>query len=303
MASVNLLDAFGYQWGQNGSIADIQDTQWKTGWSFIGATPPSVEQFNKWGNVFDAKANYLYRQLKAVMDQSAVSPGANNDNSLRDAITLTYAKGRLLNVQRFITSGTYGASAGTKSAIVEIVGGGGGGGGSGTTNASQVSSGAGGAAGSFVRHFVGTMPATAAFTIGAGGAGGAAGATGGAGGTTSILGLTAPGGNGGLSVASAPPYMLIGGTPGGIGTGGSIMNAQGQAGSAAFALATGAFISGGGGPSIYGGGGPGLGTSTSAGNSALSPGAGGGGGICGSSTAGQSGGPGAAGSLVVYEFG
>lgn len=86
MPTVNILDAFTYKWGQLGTVENIDDNQWKTGWAFIGATPPSVEQFNKWGQIFDEKSNYLYSQLKTVYDLAAVVPGAADANSLRDAL-------------------------------------------------------------------------------------------------------------------------------------------------------------------------------------------------------------------------
>lgn len=86
MPTVNILDAFGYKWGQTGTAEPITDDQWKLGWSFIGATPPSVEQFNKWGQVFDEKSNYLYSQLKTVYDLAGIVPASADMNSLRDAL-------------------------------------------------------------------------------------------------------------------------------------------------------------------------------------------------------------------------
>lgn len=59
MAAVNLPAAFGYKWGENGAVDAMDDSQYKLGWAFIGATPPSVEQFNKVLQTIDEKANYL----------------------------------------------------------------------------------------------------------------------------------------------------------------------------------------------------------------------------------------------------
>lgn len=59
MAEVNLPGAFGYKWAENGTVDPMDDSQYKLGWAFIGATPPSVEQFNKVLQILDEKANYL----------------------------------------------------------------------------------------------------------------------------------------------------------------------------------------------------------------------------------------------------
>ena len=59
MAAVDLANVFGFKWAENGTVDVIDDSQWTAGWAFIGATPPSVEQFNKVFQIFDEKTNYI----------------------------------------------------------------------------------------------------------------------------------------------------------------------------------------------------------------------------------------------------
>lgn len=63
MAEVTVPNAFGYKWGENGTVDAMDDSQYKTGWAFIGTTPPSVEQFNKVLQTIDEKANYINSRL------------------------------------------------------------------------------------------------------------------------------------------------------------------------------------------------------------------------------------------------
>lgn len=86
MAAVDILPAFTYKWAQDGTVEALDDAQYKTGWAFIGATPPSVEQFNKVHQIADEKSNYLYGQLKTIYDLTGVVPGAAVVTSLRDAL-------------------------------------------------------------------------------------------------------------------------------------------------------------------------------------------------------------------------
>lgn len=205
--------------------------------------------------------------------------------------------GRLLGVRVLTATGTYTRSPGARSGLVIGIGGGGGGGSSSTTGAANVSTGLGGGSGSCFEHYFDVLPASQAYTIGGAGAGG-----GGNGGTTIFGSLTAPGGLGGTSINAVPPYLITGGTDGGLATGGNILNTQGQQGGPAQALSTGAFVSGAGAPSRFGGGGRSLGSATGGGYGAGSPGAGGGGAINGTSSPGQPGGAGGPGLILVYEY-
>jgi hypothetical protein len=74
MAAVNLPEAFGYKWAENGTVDAMDDSQYKLGWAFIGPTPPSVEQFNKVLQTLDEKANYInFRRIGNYAEQLTVS--------------------------------------------------------------------------------------------------------------------------------------------------------------------------------------------------------------------------------------
>lgn len=305
MADVNLmLPAFGVVWAQDGTIAVIDEAQWRAGWAFIGATPPSVEQFNKVMQVQDQKANWLYRQMLSVMTQAGETPTVGDDNSLRDALASIFNLGRLVNVQVLSASGTYTRTAGATRGRLRMVGGGAGGSGSVTAAAGSVSAGRGGGSGAYLEHWFSALPASQGYTIGAGGSGGTTGGgAGGAGGATVFGTLTAPGapatatGN-----AYVPPALESGGLGALVATGGNLVNASGSAAPAAQALTTSSIIGGGGAPSAFGGGGNPLISSTATGNPSPSRGGGGSGGSNGASTAGQAGGAGGAGLIIIEEY-
>lgn len=193
MADVNiLLPAFGITWAQDGTVATIDEAQWRAGWAFIGAVPPSVEQFNKVMQVQDQKANWLYTQLAFAMVTNGVTPVVNDSNLLNFAM-----RGRYRGIDVLTTgTGTYTVPAGVTMLEVEIWGGGGGGGG-----ANQAGSAAGGGAGAYCLANIDVVAAgsSLAYTVGAFGVGGNSTPTSGtAGGTTSFGGvMTATGGGGG----------------------------------------------------------------------------------------------------------
>lgn len=97
MATVNILQpAFGIKWAQDGTVEAIDEAQWRAGWSFIGATPPSVEQFNKVHQVQDEKSNWLYQQMLSIFTAGGETPTVGDLNSLRDA-TRAVIRGMLGN--------------------------------------------------------------------------------------------------------------------------------------------------------------------------------------------------------------
>lgn len=280
MATVAILQpAFGIKWAQDGTVEAIEEAQWRAGWSFIGATPPSVEQFNKVHQVQDEKSNYLYAQMAAIFTAAGVTPAAGTTTSLRDALSLL-TPGRLLRtsvylriagVQNVVVNGaaptTSGATtftklAGTAYAIIEATGAGGGSGGNLATTAGQHSFSAGGGGGAYgVRYETGAMSGIAV-TIGAAGTAGPAASAGGNGGASSFGALlTAPGGiasgtgtiNAGISSVgpiaggAAPTGANLYGMPGGN---------SGQSVSAALGFVGGGFggPSGAGTPRSYGAG-------------------------------------------------
>lgn len=86
MAAVDFFSSFGYKWGQDGSVYNWDDAQYKQGWATIGSVPPSVEQFNRVHQVADEKANWLYQQIKAVTDNASLALSAAASDTLLKAI-------------------------------------------------------------------------------------------------------------------------------------------------------------------------------------------------------------------------
>lgn len=307
MAVVSILDAFGYKWAQTGTAEALTDDQWKAGWAFIGALPPSVEQFNKWGQISDEKSNYLYAQLKAVFDQAGAAPSAVDPNTLRDALAALLSPGRFLGVQVFTNTGAYTPTAGTKAIVVEGVGGGAGGTGVPATGGGAGAVGGGGGSGASFKVLIRTGFSGATVTIGTGGAG-VVGSAGIAGGATSFgTFATAPGGANIAAATPQPPPNISGGaSPSAAataspGVGGlAIALSRGLPGGYGVFAANGNGISGAGAPSIYGPGGQ---SSVSAGGAAgFAPGSGGSGGLNNFSSAANAGGPGVAGQVIVWEY-
>ncbi|WP_146126335.1 hypothetical protein [Burkholderia multivorans] len=239
-----------------------------------------------------------------VFSASPTLTGTATVANLTATGTLTGFTGRLLNVQRFTSSGTYTPTTGTASIIVEVLGGGGGGGGAGATAAGQVAPAAGGASGSYSVSRITSGFSGATVTVGSAGAGGAAGANAGSAGGTSSFGafVTAPGGSGGQpGTAIAPPIAYWSANGAAQASGGTLINSQGQPGTFGIAMSTGDTLSGSGGPSVFGGGGNGI-TTTGAGGAAMTAGAGGGGACSTNGGAAQAGGSGGAGVVIVYEY-
>lgn len=211
--------------------------------------------------------------------------------------------GRLIGVQVFAASGTYTPTPGTQSVLVELIGGGGGGGGAQSTASGEVAVASGAASGSYARGRFTSGFAGAAVTIGAAGTGGT-GAAGTDGGASSFGGLmTAPGGPGG-GISKNPPPWVQGSGQAALPTGGNIEAAQGASGGVSFMAGLGG-NSGYGGPgaaSRMGGGGRDV-SANSNGTNAGSPGAGGGGTANAESQAtARTGGNGAPGRCIVWEF-
>lgn len=215
----------------------------------------------------------------------------------------------LLAVQRFATPGssTYTPTAGTRAVLVELVGGGGAGGGGAATGASTYSAGGGGGAGGFASSFLTSDFSGANVTVGAGGAAVSGSGVGGSGGNSSFgASLSATGGTGGpggsaIAVSAVSDIQTALGGAGGVGSGGNIANSAGASGGHAFYLTR--PMGGTGGQSRFGGGAAGRVNLAIAGNAGVSPGSGGGGVGLPTSDSARPGGAGAAGLVVVYEFG
>lgn len=169
------------------------------------------------------KANALNAALTGV----PVAPTAALGTSTTQLATTAFvaaAKGKLIGVQRFTTSGagTYTPTAGTTQAVVHLIGGGGAGGGAPATTASQHSCGTGGGAGGYTVVLY-PISGSIGYVVGSGGSGVSAG-IGNAGSVTSFGTSTAAGGNGGnVGAATGSPLLVGGGSGGGAGatTGGT----------------------------------------------------------------------------------
>lgn len=304
MAVVNLLlPAFGIVWAQDGTVEAIDEAQWRAGWAFIGATPPSVEQFNKLAQVQDQKSNWLYQQLLAVMTAAGETPSVGDLTSLRDSISTMYGGGRLIGIQVLTDSGTFIRSPGAVRGRIRMWGAGAGGSGSVATSGTQICVGRGGGSGAYLEHYFSTLPASQAFVIGAGGPGGTVNNGGQAGGATVFGALTAPGAPATATPnAYVPPALESGGLGASASTGGNLVNAGGQAGSPGQALTTMSLVSGGGGGNNLGGGGNPLISASSNGVPSPTRGAGGSGASNGASTAGFNGGSGGNGLIIMEEY-
>lgn len=163
-------------------------------------------------------------------------------NSLEQALS-AQATGRLLNVRTFTASGTYTPTPGTKSIIVEGVGGGGG-------------------AGGYFKTRITNIPASVTVTVGKGGSGGNGGASASAGadGTVTSFGSYAQASWGRGSSPSQPAinsgiaYQLGSGF-GGFAINGNILNSNGSAGTPSIITSNGSGLSGAGGGSHFSSGG------------------------------------------------
>lgn len=237
------------------------------------------------------------------------APNIGPATSAGQALQLGQAGGRLLNVQIFTASGTYTPTTGTATIIVEAVGAGGAGGSCPATNASQQATSFGGVAGTYVKARITSPPNSVAVTVGAAGAPAAAGSNvGGSGGATTFGSLvTAPGGAGGAGGIASTQTIGMGGTltgAAGTTTGQLLAAVRGMSGGGAVVLALNVLRTGEGGSTPFGAGGAAASAQTVGvrGNEASGYGAGGGGCAQVPSNAGDQGGAGAGGLVVVYEY-
>lgn len=244
--------------------------------------------------------NMLMMELLNLVTAGGLTPSKTTYTQVRDAILKLCGSGRLLNMQYLTGSGTYIETPGTNSIIADLIGGGSAAGGSPATGAGQVSVGGGGGAGSFLRVRMLTGFSGVQYSVGAGGIG-AAGAPGGSGGTTTFGNFSASGGAGGGAAgptASTANFYANRGVGASLPTGGDI-NVRGTAGEIGIMLG-GAGAGGSGAGTIYGGGG--LGVGGAAGQPGSGFGGGGGGGSIGPNAAALTGGAGAPGGIIVFEY-
>ncbi len=242
-----------------------------------------------------------FGQTTVLNANISVAPGA--------PIITPLTTGRLLNVQRFTSSGTYTPTLGTNSIIVEGCGGGGGGGGTPVTSniAGYNSMGGAGGAGAYAKGRFTTGFSGATVTIGSGGTG-ASNAAGGNGGPTSLGAIfSVAGGVGGVIGTNNSSANAQGGSQGGGAiTGGTLESSVGAAGGVGIASA-GGNIGGAGGMSLFGAGPGGSACTTTTASpgqtaNATNFGAGSTGGVAGQNQSAQAGGAGAPGVIIIYEY-
>lgn len=214
-----------------------------------------------------------------------------------------YTSGRLLNVRVISTVGAtvYTPTTGTKSVLVEIIGGGASGAGCNATGASQVAVGSGGTAGAYAKGYFLTGFSGVTVTIGAGGAA-ISGQNWNNGGASSFGALmSAPGGSGASSAGPTSAPIFTGATISTAPTGGNVVSGAGAAGAVSIAISTGTGFGGAGGNSQFGAGGSAAGPNTN-GVTGSGYGTGGGGCFAGPSQAALSGGAGTGGTAIIYEY-
>lgn len=257
-----------------------------------------------------AAVNKSLRQgtvMAAVLAQFIVD--TTGQDALDDGTTATLLtnlktalKGRLINIQKFSSSGIYTPTPGTRNIIIRAVGGGGGGGGSSLTSSTQVSVAGGGASGAYAECFI-ANPGTQVVTIGNPGTPGATGGNGGTGGTTSFGSiLILPGGPGGsFGTPGTPPLMTpsASATTGGTFPAGTLVAISGVSGGPGIGISLTTVNGGGGGSNPFA---TGQQRTIGPGSAGQANGAGGTGAALGPSAAAAVGGSGAGGFMLIEEY-
>ncbi|EME1467873.1 phage tail protein [Serratia marcescens] len=254
--------------------------------------------------------NTFQRELVNIVEGAGISLDPSNDSQVLEAVRKLLSPGRLLNVKTFTTSGTYTPTPGTKSIIVEGVGGGGGAGGAPFTSSGYYTGTGGGGAGGYFKTRITNIPATVLVTVGKGGSGGAGGeignnSNGGDGELTSFGSYAQASGGKGSTTTNTPENTGLsyrfGSGFGGFATNGNIINSDGSAGTASLILTVGSGLSGAGGASFFSAGG--APTPFNSPGSDGKAGAGGGGVVSMSnSSVVCKGGSGGDGLIIVYEY-
>lgn len=87
MADIGFFDAFDFKWAENGQTDVYDDGEYKLGWSFIGNTPPTVEQFNELQQLTDEKINWLFTQLNGAAMARGITPSAGSTTVLSEVLS------------------------------------------------------------------------------------------------------------------------------------------------------------------------------------------------------------------------
>lgn len=245
--------------------------------------------------------------LSVSVDGSTMT--INGSNQL--VASIPASSGRLLNVQILTaSSGTYTATAGTNSVIMQIIGGGGGGGACASPTSTNTAAGQGGGGGGFIQvRFTSGFSGTT-YAVGQAANGGSAGANAGTAGnnttiTVNSTAYTANGGGAGAAGTAAAAPQIFRGAFGGSTTAGDIRVSGGFSGLCCF-VSQSSGVGSRGGATLFSTGAAEVscaGTNTSsAGNNAGGYGGGGSGAIANGTGAAVAGGNGAAGAIIVYEY-
>lgn len=158
------FDRFLKRWSATGIVAEPTAIQHDTGFSYLGANPPTVEQFNALFQNLDDKDNWLYNQLLAVMAAGGQTPTATNAQTTLAALRNLFQPSLLA----FGASQAWIVPTGVTRVHVRMWGGGGGGGGS----FGPFSAGSGGGAGGYCEGVFSVSPGASIFiTVGAQGLG------------------------------------------------------------------------------------------------------------------------------------
>ncbi|CAI2109484.1 Uncharacterised protein [Serratia marcescens] len=241
----------------NGVLFDITGN---ARWSAAGASykydadfSSAIGGYPKGAIISNASADGFWQ---SIVENNTTNPDAGGAGWI-DAMG-----GRLLNVRYFTSSGVYTPTAGTKSVLVEGVGGGGGAGGAAFTSAGSYTGTGGGGAGGYFKTFIRNIPSSISYVVGTGGNGGSGGSspTSGQDGTITTFGVYAQASGGKGSVVSQPAISTgvsyqFGSGFGGFATNGNILNSNGGDGAASVIAAVGSGLSGAGGASCFSAGG------------------------------------------------
>jgi len=219
------------------------------------------------------------------------------------AITAKIASGAfpgylLSDVRVFTASGTYTPSTDVRAILVECQGAGGGGGGAVQTG-TDAGLGSGGGAGGYTRAWITPVAGSYSYVVGQGGVGGTSGNGSPGTANTSFDTMIAGYGAAGLG-ASSPISTVLGGGNGGSASGGNLVNISGGAGGMAFQMSGGLTVSGEGGQSFYGVGGKQV--YNQPGSNGTGYGSGGSGASAAAGSLNRSGGNGANGLVIIWEY-
>jgi hypothetical protein len=262
--------------------------------TFNGATP--------WDS-----ANLNFATPPAI---GGTTPAAGSFTNLTATGTLTGFPGRLINVQVFTASGTYTATTGTHSVIVEVQAAGGGSGGVAATAAGQSAVSFPGGSGAYAKVWITSGFSGSTVTIGSAGTAGTAGANAGGNGGTTAFGtfVSCPGGSGGSGGSASSSATVVGygassANPTISGVAATILSLAGAANPAPGIILTpgAAAASSSGGSSILGLGGQGRG-GTNVGAAGAGYGSGAGGSVNNASASAAAGAAGGGAIVIVYEF-